>query len=1000
MSITIEGKKAGKIWYNGMKLAQIWTNGVKIFDSKAAPVAEPEMVLVVNLTEDLSVGLSNYITAAPGDWTTGIEVVWGDTSDNDTQLYAVYEGGSGETQPYIWHTYNSPGQYRIKIKGQFAWGYNAEQDYYMLANVVTAIELLSGVSPLKYIYAGSFFWFEKLTSIPAGLFDYCTEVTRFDSIFEHCTSLASIPAGLFDKCTKANSFSRCFAETAITSIPDKLFAYDDIPDYITSFSYCFSGCSKLTAVPENLFAIRSGKYIDDVSYCFAGCHGITEKIPEFWNANEITPTINVTTGCFNNCDLAPNYEDAYNNGWADTPKPAPSGVMVLNYNAYRLTYESKGEVDLTYILGNDPEGKYTKNATLDWGDGSPIVSIVGNEWTTDKEKLKHTYPLETNDRSLNYSITIKGKIKWTGSAVESQIPIGTRYVSSIELPTNISPIYGISTYAFAYNEPLMTVPAELLHNCTDVTDLTGLFWHSYISDIPEELFSKCTNVIKLENIFEGNTFLQQVPENLFFYNSKVDSFIGCFSGCTRLDTIPENLFANCRGVYEFTQCFENCTSIRRIPAGLFRNNRQVTQFNMCFQGCTYMQESLPTLWLTYPGANGQACFNNCDGAPNYKDAYNAGWADNPVPQQDETEGMVLVVNIPSNNYSLDLSPWLSAAPGDGTTDISIDWGDVATASVNRARVIVNNFEVYTVEEREDKPVIEKADRLIEEEENQIATLAATDYPVGETQSGTGTITHTYATAGEYRITLKGEFKWGLGNQIYDLALQRTLTSIELHSEKSPIKYVATYAFYGCDSLRSIPGGLFNSCTKVTSFAACFLDCRKLQEIPSGLFDKCTEVTDFNTCFFDCYSLRAIPSGLFEYCTKVNNFGQCFGRCSTLQSIPAGLFINCLNVLYFDNCFWYCTGLTEIPNKLFVGCPNVDSFMSCFSNCERLVTIPAELFDSCTRVSDFSSCFAYCTRVTSNLPTLWLSHSNASRAGCFRDCTNAPNYAEAQAAGWA
>lgn len=215
--------------------------------------------------------------------------------------------------------------------------------------------------------------------------------------------------------------------------------------------------------------------------------------------------------------------------------------------------------------------------------------------------------------------------------------------------------------------------------------------------------------------------------------------------------------------------------------------------------------------------------------------------------EDKTKemAMVLVCKIPSANYALDLSPWLSAAPGDGTTDISIDWGDKS---------------------------------------------AGVDYSVTETP-GNGTITHTFATAGEYRITLKGSFKWGLGKLTSNLALQSTLTSIELPSGKSPIKYVATYAFYDCDTLTSIPEGLFDNCTEVTDFSYCFRYCSALTSIPTGLFDNCTAVTDFSYCFFYCYAL------------------------------------------------------------------------------------------------------------TSALPTLWISHASASHTYCFRNCTKATNYADAQAARW-
>ena len=353
---------------------------------------------------------------------------------------------------------------------------------------------------------------------------------------------------------------------------------------------------------------------------------------------------------------------------------------------------------------------------------------------------------------------------------------------------------------------------------------------------------------------------------------------------------------------------------------------------------------------------------------------------------EELGEMVLVCNIPSANYALDLSPWLSSAPGDGTTDISIDWGDNAStvayafASLEKPSAS-KKFEVYSIEEREDEPVIEKNERFVEETEldslmeakSDLAVVSSVDYPVVETP-GTGTITHTYTTAGEYRITLKGSFKWGLGEETSNLALQNTLTSIELPSSDSPIKHVATYAFYGCSALTSIPQGLFDKCTAVTSFASCFENCTSLTSIPQSLFNKCTAVTDFDSCFYDCTKLTRIPAGLFDNCTKVKGFSGCFFGCSVITSIPAGLFDNCPKVTDFTGCFWSCSALKGIPAGLFAECPNVTSFYGCFYDCTAITSIPQGLFDKCTAVTSFSYCFQYCSALTS-IP-----------AGLFDKCT--------------
>ena len=61
------------------------------------------------------------------------------------------------------------------------------------------------------------------------------------------------------------------------AIPEELFASSPL---ITSFSYVFSECTGLTAVPKALFE----ENINAVTFIqtFYGCSGITSEIPADW----------------------------------------------------------------------------------------------------------------------------------------------------------------------------------------------------------------------------------------------------------------------------------------------------------------------------------------------------------------------------------------------------------------------------------------------------------------------------------------------------------------------------------------------------------------------------------------------------------------------------------------------------------------------------------------------------------------------------------------------
>lgn len=68
----------------------------------------------------------------------------------------------------------------------------------------------------------------------------------------------------------------------------------------------------------------------------------------------------------------------------------------------------------------------------------------------------------------------------------------------------------------------------------------------------------------------------------------------------------------------------------------------------------------------------------------------------------------------------------------------------------------------------------------------------------------------------------------------------------------------------------------------------------------------------------CNSLTTIPEGLFDHCTKVTNFYGTFDWCSALQSIPAGLFDKCTLVTSFVYTFRACSLSGESPYTIING----------------------------------------------------------------------------------
>ena len=192
----------------------------------------------------------------------------------------------------------------------------------------------------------------------------------------------------------------------------------------------------------------------------------------------------------------------------------------------------------------------------------------------------------------------------------------------------------------------------------------------------------------------------------------------------------------------------------------------------------------------------------------------------------------------------------------------------------------------------------------------------------------GDVRHTYATSATSNrvVTIDGEIdRTGrLERSVFD---KRSLVAVR---SLGPIKGSAALLFSGCSSLTTIPKGLFDHCTALTSFSGCFKECSALTTIPEGLFDKLAAVESFADCFYGCNKLKAIPPGLFDHCTKISDLIDCFFACTSLTGETPYTMVDgkkvplwrryegngFRRVRYGNCCFRDCTGLSdyaEIPD---------------------------------------------------------------------------------------
>jgi hypothetical protein len=268
------------------------------------------------------------------------------------------------------------------------------------------------------------------------------------------------------------------------------------------------------------------------------------------------------------------------------------------------------------------------------------------------------------------------------------------------------------------------------------------------------------------------------------------------------------------------------------------------------------------------------------------------------------------------------------------------------------------------------------------------------------------VTHSYATAGVYKISMSGYVNY---IDFFIFPDPGTGTPKLISAILTPIQGItglnsATEMFKHCENIPSIPAGLFDQCPGITSFYDTFLACRKITSIPPGLFNAQTNVTNFYAVFDNCDLITEIPPGLFDNHPNNLNFAWLFAKCYNVQSIPVGLFDDHTKNTTFSYTFFRCYEITTIPANLFDNNTQVTSFSYCFYECTSLTSIPPLLFDKNTLVTTYANCFYNCTNLTGPSPTnsegkkLWELSPAPDGTGCFFNCTNLSDY-DSIPAGW-
>ena len=560
---------------------------------------------------------------------------------------------------------------------------------------------------------------------------------------------------------------------------------------------------------------------------------------------------------------------------------------------------------------------------VDWGDGSDIEEFVEvRGYHNYATPGLYTITITGEAKSLRFgaddapTTDLRNIISWgtLGYTQATDMCLGCINLESI--PNDVAGSFSnVKTFngAFSCCESLREIPQGLFRYATAAKRFEDCFSHSAsISEIPADLFKNCTAAEDMSYAFYA-TGTGVVDTNSTLTNfSSVSEQVR--SG--KLKSLPEGLFANCPNITQLDYVF-GATAIESIPDDLFSTASAATKFTGAFSPCVCLKEIPYDLMA------------NATAALDIKYMF---------------AGCLSITEIPSgvfrNNAAVTNLEYIFYKTGVSTLQQGIFEG--LTGAKTIGAVFQDCKSLTTIEEGVfDGLTSAKSFRYCFADCTALRTI-----PEGLLRD----------------MTLAYEFTYMFHNT--------ALESVPVGLFKDARDYSSadfTYMFSECPNLKTVPAGLFDTFTKVTSpgYRNLF-DSSGIETIPAGLFAKSTAVsTGFESLFENCPELHTIEGSIFPENSGVTSVGYMFCNCPKLKSIPEDLFAPFGEAkLKYTATFANCASLEEIPAKLFASNPKTKQFSETFADCVSLKSIPAGLLDACIDVTTVKGMFHGCTALES------------------------------------
>ena len=215
------------------------------------------------------------------------------------------------------------------------------------------------------------------------------------------------------------------------------------------------------------------------------------------------------------------------------------------------------------------------------------------------------------------------------------------------------------------------------------------------------------------------------------------------------------------------------------------------------------------------------------------------------------------------------------------------------------------------------------------------------------------LTHTYATAGDHLIRIRGSFpsiKFSNGGDKLKVKSVENLGTVGW--------VIFNEAFWGCRNMTSFTAGTTDT-SSVTNMRSMFRDCTSLASLDVSSFDTSSN-TDMHYMFYDCSSLTSLDVSSFDT-SLVTAMDSTFRSCTNLPSLDVSGF-DTSSVTNMNSMFLFCYDLTSINvsnfdtssvtnmGRMFRDCRDILSLdLSNFNT--SLVNTMGEMFQSCNNLTD-------------------------------------------------